>query len=115
MIFVVVLMLTGCENPGGMSDENYAEYKELGAPKILYTCQQEEQLAVNFEALKKCSEIKDDRSREMDCIKNASRTVKPPAGVGYVAGLGPSQPYNKLLSDLKEECKGQLKIIHSKR
>ena len=35
---IVSSLLLGCGNPEGISDEFYNEYKELGKPKILYSC-----------------------------------------------------------------------------
>lgn len=36
--YLSVLSLAACGNPGGISDSEYANYKELAAPKILYSC-----------------------------------------------------------------------------
>lgn len=35
---IISSLLLGCGNPEGISDEFYNEYKELGKPKILYSC-----------------------------------------------------------------------------
>ncbi len=33
-----MVALVGCGNPGDISDDDYAKYKALAAPKILYSC-----------------------------------------------------------------------------
>lgn len=35
----VACLFVACGNPGGVDDEFYEEYERLGAPKILYQCQ----------------------------------------------------------------------------
>ena len=34
----IITNLAGCGNPGGVSDEFYAKYKQLGRPKLLCSC-----------------------------------------------------------------------------
>jgi hypothetical protein len=45
--YVAVLFLSACGNPGEISDADYAAYKQLGAPKILYSCTRERLLDPN--------------------------------------------------------------------
>ena len=37
IMVIPTLILSGCGNPGGISDADYNEYQQLGAPKILYS------------------------------------------------------------------------------
>lgn len=38
VLLCVASAMLGCGNPGGISDEFYEKYQKLGAPKILYKC-----------------------------------------------------------------------------
>ncbi len=37
-IGIIASALTACGSPEGLTDEQYAVYKQLGAPKILFSC-----------------------------------------------------------------------------
>ena len=105
-IISLVLCLASCGNPGNMSNEEYKEYKELGAPKILYSCTKEYPwFAMCIEsgiAIVECME-----SDQLD------EQIKY-TDVGYSAGIGVYSTYNKLLSDAKENCEGEFKILEGK-
>lgn len=113
-IYAVALLLSACGNPGGISDSDYAKYKELGAPKILYSCHKGETLGVDLDAVVECFKFKDDLDKELACTEKAKREIKPIIDVGYAAGVGVAVTYNKLLSDAKARCKGEFKVLDSK-
>lgn len=108
------LSLAACGNPGGISDSDYAKYKELGAPKILYSCNRGQALAADPKEILECLKMKDDPAKELACVEKAKRDPKPIIDVGYVAGIGSAVTYNKLLSDAKAECSGEFKVLDSK-
>ena len=98
----LLLMLSGCNNPGGVSDETYEKYKRLASPKILYSCATlATKLSMNFE----------------HCIQNPKSSqctgdlVEKDAKIGYVAGVGALVTYNQLLGDLEKDCSGELKRL----
>lgn len=113
-IYAAALLLSACGNPGGISDSDYAKYKELGAPKILYSCNKGETLGFDLNALMECAKLKDDLAKELACVDKAKREKKPIIDVGYAAGVGVAVTYNKLLSDTKAGCDGEFKVLDSK-
>ncbi|MDR0577368.1 MAG: hypothetical protein LBI87_07500 [Candidatus Accumulibacter sp.] len=93
-------------NPGGVSDDFYKKYKELGAPKILYSCTEDLSrwsvcMKEGISALLKC------RDKYPDEKLKYTET-------SYVAGVGKDSSYNKLLNEAKDECKGEFKLLESK-
>lgn len=100
-IAAIVIPLVGCGNPGGISDADYAEYKDLGAPKVLFSCT----TPVNTSY---CAAFQDAAKRE-ECEKK-----EPQVSVGYKAGVGVAATYNKILQDSKEACQGEFKVLDSK-
>lgn len=114
LILLLSILLTACGNPGEISDEDYAKYKELGAPKILYTCNRGETLGVDIDALQVCLKIKDDAAKSLACVNAAEREKKPIIDVGYTAGIGMNATYNKILADAKRACSGTFKVLDSK-
>jgi len=109
LLLGVAFLLTACGNPGGISDENYAKYKELGAPKILYSCNRGERVLINA----KCREIEDNAKR-LQCSEAEAPEKQAVIDVGYTAGIGIGATYNKILSDAKGQCDGEFKILDSK-
>ena len=113
-IYAAAVLLTACGNPGGISDSDYAKYKELGAPKILYSCNKGETLDFDLNAMMECPKLKNDPAKEFACVEKAKREKKPIIDVGYAAGVGVAVTYNKLLSDTKAGCDGKFKVLDSK-
>ncbi len=107
-------LLSACGNPGGISDADYAEYKQLGAPKILYSCSKTEEITATADCLfyqKKSNPIE-------ECMKlsNPEKLVKhTEIKVGYAAGVGMNATYNKLLSDAKAGCENEFAVLESKQ
>ena len=96
------LLISGCGNPGGISDEEYEKYRQLAAPKILYSCAKlNTKLSENFEK----------------CLENPSASyctqdlVETKVDVGYQAGVGSSVTYNSLLRDVQASCIGEFKRL----
>lgn len=115
---MAIAFLSGCGNPGDISDADYKDYKELGTPKILYSCNHGK-LAADPKILAECLKI-DDFSKEgldkqLACAERAEREAKPMINVGYAAGVGAGVTYNKLLADAKEGCQGEFKVLDSKQ
>ena len=110
--FALALSIAACGNPGGISDSEYAKYKELGAPKILYSCNKGETLGFDINAVQKCLKL-NDPAKELACVNNAEREKKPIIDIGYAAGIGVAVTYNKLLGDAKDACSGEFKILES--
>mgnify|MGYP000754139996 CR=1 FL=1 len=109
--FSAVLLLAACGNPGDISDAEYAAYKELGSPKILYSCAIGDPQIVRLQASADCMG-KGDLSDS--CVEKAMSNWKPDVNVGYAAGIGVAVTYNKLLGDAKSACHGVFKILDSK-
>lgn len=107
------VFLTGCENPGGITDEEYARYKQLAAPKILYSCSKlATKMSVNFT---KCME---NPSASYCTGKEAKEMVETSTSVHLSAGVGQLVTYNSLLRDIEDECAGEykrLKILESEK
>jgi len=114
MIIFGALVLSACGKPDGISDADYAKYKEFGAPKILYSCKREGAYSVDFNAVSKCAQIKDDHVKQAQCLEKTSQTGKPTTTVGYAAGVGVEATYNKLIDDAKSECDGEFKVLDGK-
>jgi hypothetical protein len=112
-IYTVALLLAACGNPGGISDSDYAKYKELGAPKILYSCHKGETLGFDLNAVVECFKLKDDPAK-LACAENAKREKQPIIDVGYAAGVGVAVTYNELFNDAKAGCDGEFKVLDSK-
>jgi len=110
-IYAAVFFLSACGNPGGISDSEYAKYKELGAPKILYSCNTG---FLDTTAFSECLKLKDDPSKIHACVEKAERETKPIIDVGYAAGVGVAVTYNKLLREAKDSCDGEFKVLDSK-
>ncbi len=117
-LYIPVLLLTACGNPGDISDEDYSKYKELGAPKILYSCTisvDRRYTLSGLEEMKSCLEIKD-LEKNMKCMeKFEEEDLITDVEVGYTAGIGLASTYNKLLTDAKDECNGEFKILESEQ
>lgn len=118
-MIIPALVLAGCGNPGDISDADYKAYQQLGAPKILYSCNEgQETLGANPDILLECLKITDNSpqglEKQIACVKRAEREVKPIINVGYAAGVGAAVTYNKLLADTKAKCKGEFKVLESK-
>ena len=106
-IFLLILWLYS-GTPTGISDTDYNDYKQLSAPKILYSCSKLADITYkNLEEKLKC--IREGNTDE-ECRLEKIVTYK--AGVGFAA------TYNKLLGEAKDECKGEnatFKIIESEK
>lgn len=111
---ILLLLLSACENPGGISDSEYLKYKELGAPKILYSCKTRLLRPKNPDAIKDCMKKESDPVKGIDCFQKALADMKPVVEVGYAAGVGMAVTYNKLLGDVKAGCDGEVTILDSK-
>ncbi len=114
MRFIAVIfattVLSGCGNPGGISDAEYDEYKQLGAPKILYSCKSKSE-AIPIKLMQYCI----DKPMTGECSKESMEKAKTEANVSYVAGVGPLATYNKILQDSQKACEGEFKILESKQ
>lgn len=109
--YLAVLSLAGCGNPGGISDSDYAKYKELGAPKILYSCAVGDRQIARLIAGGECLGRGDASD---SCVEKEMRKWKPDINVSYAAGVGAAVTYNKLLGDAKAGCNGEFKVLDSK-
>ena len=111
--FVSVLLLSACGTPGGISDSDYAKYKELGAPKILFSCTEE----ANMDAMFRCPDLARDPVGGRACADQViadAKSKKQTVHVGYTAGVGVNATYNKILGDERSACKGEFKLLDSK-
>lgn len=115
---IPMLTLLGCGNPGDISDAEYKTYKELGSPKILYSCNYGK-LAADPKIVRECIKNEDNSKegieKELACAKRAEREAKPMIEVGYAAGIGAGVTYNKLLADAKKGCRGEFQVLDSKQ
>ena len=104
------MLLSACGKPSGISNEEYAKYKEFGAPKILYSCSIETS-GTSYDSLAACDAITNS-DEKMSCFKKALDTKnKVIEDVGYLAGVGAGATYNKLLEDAKSGCEGKFIIL----
>lgn len=104
----VVVNLAGCGNPGGISDDDYAKFKQLGAPKLLYSCT----TTSDSNAIKQQIECLSYKA-EGECSKSSLEKAKTKVDVGYVAGIGAMTTYNELLQDAQEKCTGKFDVLDS--
>jgi hypothetical protein len=116
-IYVSALLLSACSNPGEISDDYYAKYKELGPPKILYSCDKGETPGFDLEASMACAATaRDDTSFDLvACLEKTKRKKEPIIDIGYVAGVEVAVTYNELLRDAKADCDGKFKILQSEK
>lgn len=115
LIFSAMLLLTACDNTSGLSDEDYARYKELGAPKLLYSCTIDPSRSWGHaKELGDCLNSSNSVEVQAQCIENIKK-LDPIVNVNYVAGIGMGATYNKLLTDAKNECFGDLKVLESEK
>lgn len=114
LIFSVMLLLTACDNTSGLSDEEYARYKELGAPKLIYSCTYKPRplFLLNEAEIHACRKNKEFKDQH-ECENKDSRELV--TTVSYSAGIGTEATYNRLLTDVKNECDGQFKVIESEK
>jgi hypothetical protein len=81
---LTLLACSACGNPGDISDSDYQKYRDLGAPKILYSC---------------TGGVGD-------------RALEHTTRVSMAAGIGAFVTYNELVSDAKAECSsGEFEIL----
>lgn len=106
------IALTSCGNPGGISDKDYAEYKRLGAPKLLYSCNKGKSMKSQIDELGKCMGL-EDPSKQSRCMKDMDDKIEDDVETAYVAGVGVAVTYNKILRDAESSCKGVFKILES--
>lgn len=113
LVLLAALVVGGCGNPGGISDADYAAFKELAAPKILYSCiKKQEELIAQMS----CHEhsLSSKSGALEDCVKKYKDEHPPQVDVGYIAGTGIASNYNQILLKAKSGCKGELKILEGK-
>lgn len=126
--YPLIIVITACGNPGGISDADYAKYKELGAPKILFSCaipnfkseDERSKLRIMFvEKAEACKEGDGTLEEKISCMKNIeekalsalSEKLPPTIEVKYRAGVGIAATYNKILEDSKRACIGEFSIL----
>ncbi len=97
-----IFLLSSCGNPGGISDEGYDEYKQLGPPKILYSCINTARMTKPGECMQA---ILDNTPLPSKC---KSKETKEEAHISYVAGVGAMATYNKLLADSRTACESKV-------
>ena len=108
VVLFVIANLAGCGNPGGISDTDYARFKQLSAPKLLYSCT----TTSDGNAMDQMIECLRNGSRDK-CSESALEEAKTKTVVGYAAGVGAMTTYNKLLQDAEEQCAGVFEILDS--
>lgn len=110
LMSAAMALVAGCGNPGDISDADYAAYKELAPPKILYRCKQSGSSgSFSADAIKACDRFRSDAKKEQQCIESARSET--PTETKYRAGVGFAVTYNKLLNDAKRECLGGFELI----
>ncbi len=107
-ILFVIVNLAGCGNPGGISDNDYAKFKQLGAPKLLYSCTSTSDYPLLSLRIKCASQ-----EAVGECSKSAIEKSKTRVDVGYVAGIGAMTTYNELLQDVQTKCTGKFEVLES--
>jgi hypothetical protein len=117
-MYLPIILLTACGNPGGISDEDYQKYQELGAPKILYSCTStvdRRYTLAGIKELEACIETEDLENLMKCAEKTLHEDLITDVKVAYVSGIGLGSTYNKLLTDAKKNCNGEFKILESKQ
>lgn len=95
--------------PSDMSGEDYAKYKEFGAPKLLYSCTMEGK--PSEEAYKRCGDL-GSSDKIGECLKKEK--ITPVVNSNFYAGIGPAATYNEILSKAKGSCFGKFEILDRK-
>ncbi len=67
LAFTAIVLLSACGKPSGISDEEYAKYKEFGAPKILYSCSIETS-GTSYQSLATCNAITN-TDEKLSCLE----------------------------------------------
>lgn len=127
-LLTVFVVLLGCENPEGISDDFYSEYKQLSSPKLLYSCKAT--VRTLKVAVKECvQEAVDGHPEPGEDIDEYQKKMKEQLrrcgdgediydyndveDVAYSASQSALSNFNKLLVDAKDECEGEFKILES--
>lgn len=114
----LVLLLTACTdpiNPGGLTDKEYKDFKQLGSPKILYSCTNTKEILWVVACAQGGGKSHDECFHEADKSGRLAQKVKQvDVEVNYSAGIGLGVTYNKLLTEAKRKCDGEFKILESK-
>lgn len=116
LMLASAVLLVSCGNPVGISDSEYAKYKELGAPKILYSCSAPKSFIEIAAA--ECPNISQPPTEgDLACIKKSAERHSDPnekiPSYGYIAGVGIGATYNHILEEAKNKCNGEFKVIES--
>lgn len=116
VILASTVLLASCGNPGGISDSEYAKYRELGAPKILYSCSAPKSFIEIAAA--ECPNISQPPTdKDLACLMDSAERHKDPnekiSSYGYIAGVGVGATYNHILEDARGKCNGEFKVIES--
>jgi hypothetical protein len=100
------VLVASCDTPpDGMTEVDYAKYKQLGAPKLIYSCTAKATGSECHKIFPSLPAKKGDPHWLPECI---TKTIKEPIFIvkevnyGYGEGLG---NYNKLLSKARETCR----------
>lgn len=109
-VLVATAALSSCGNPGGLSDAEYNEYKQLGAPKILYSCKSTS-ATYPIELMQHCI----DKPMTGECSKEAMEKAKTEVKVSHIAGVGPLATYNRILKEAQKGCDGEFQVLESKQ
>lgn len=112
-IVFLSFVLTGCGNPGDVSDDFYEEYKGLAAPKILYSCSvMKTDLESALNDTTKClEEPSEENCKDKDYIYED-------VSVFYTSSRSNLLGYNALLMDSKIECEeadGTFSVLESEK
>jgi hypothetical protein len=118
LAIALVLSLTACTdpiNPGGLTDKEYEDFKQLGSPKILYSCTNTKEILWVIACAQSSGKTHEECFHEADKSGRLAQKVKHvEVAVNYDFGVGPGVTYNKLLTEAKRECDGEFKILESK-
>lgn len=119
-IVLCAFLLSACGKPSGISDADYAAYKELGAPKILFSCTTRAS-SEDPRSIKLQEKLKADMAAcgtDFGCLgkvaKDSAAAIDnwpKDVNFGYRAGVGIAATYNKILGDAKKDCGGELSIL----
>lgn len=100
LLLVAIWRIVVHGNPGGISDEEYARYEALKAPKVLYSCTRQPSREWLTQQKRKCMD-----SGRADCEEDVDESsLAEPESVVDFAGGDATATYEGLVESLRQAC-----------
>jgi hypothetical protein len=114
-VLVASVFCGACVNPGGITDEAYAMYKDLGPPRLIWACTLPNRVLPEAGSrLSECMALQDESAhvacmKELEVWKSGSTTE-----MGMAAGFE-GATYDVLVEHQRSACDGEFEVLESDR